>query len=52
MINVTPTAPNTPPPIAGGGWGVGCVHPDTGAVRTPPPNPLPQGEGEYRRYVP
>ena len=35
---------NTPPPLEGGGWGEGLV----GATLrpTPPPNPLPQGEGE------
>ena len=32
---------NTPPPLEGGGWGEGCVRDET-----PPPNPLPQGEGE------
>ncbi len=32
----------TPPPLARGGWGEGSVL----AARTPPPNPLPQGEGE------
>ncbi|HTB46189.1 MAG TPA: SAM-dependent methyltransferase [Acetobacteraceae bacterium] len=37
---------NTPPPLEGGGWGEGCVQPRTAAVRTPPPGPLPQGEGE------
>ncbi len=31
-----------PPPLAGGGWGEGS----DGAPWTPPPNPLPQGEGE------
>ena len=31
-----------PPPLAGGGWGEGaCDRPSS-----PPPNPLPQGEGE------
>jgi hypothetical protein len=34
-----------PPPLEGGGWGEGCVHPRTADARTPPPNPLPQGEG-------
>jgi len=37
----------TPPPLEGGGWGEGSVQPGTAAVRTPPPNPLPQGEGEF-----
>ena len=33
-----------PPPLEGGGWGEGSVG---GSHRpTPPPNPLPQGEGE------
>ena len=27
--------------------GEGCVQPRTVAARTPPPHPLPQGEGEY-----
>ena len=41
----------TPPPLEGGGRGRGCVRPRTAAVRTPPPNPLPQGEGEFvRKY--
>jgi hypothetical protein len=46
---------NSPPPLAGGGWREGnavrsqaCIYPTAlpcgGA--TPPPNPLPQGEGE------
>jgi hypothetical protein len=30
-----------PPPLVGGGWGEGAVPQET-----PPPNPLPQGEGE------
>jgi len=35
---------NTPPPVAEGGWGEGSAG---GSHRsTPPPNPLPQGEGE------
>jgi putative ABC transport system ATP-binding protein len=34
---------NSPPPLAGGGWGEGAT-PD--GPRPPPPNPLPQGEGE------
>ena len=34
-----------PPPLEGGGWGEGCVHPLAGGARTPPPSPLPQGEG-------
>ena len=33
----------TPPPLAGGGWGEGAFE----LARPPPPNPLPQGEGEY-----
>ncbi len=37
----------SPPPLEGGGWGEGCVQPTAAAVRTPPPNPLPQGEGEH-----
>jgi urease accessory protein len=36
IVNVT-----APPPLAGGGWGEGAEPP-----RSPPPNPLPQGEGE------
>ena len=36
-------AQDTPPPLEGGGWGEGSR-----AARTPPPNPLPQGEREYR----
>ena len=36
---------NTPPPLAGGGWGEGTG--DAGLAHAPPPpNPLPQGEGE------
>ena len=37
------TQKNTPPPLEGGGWGEG-----SGGMRptTPPPSPLPQGEGE------
>ena len=35
-----------PPPLEGGGWGEGCVQPTAAVARTPPPNPLPQGEGE------
>ncbi len=38
---------NTAPlPLEGGGWGEGFVQPLSSAERTPPPNPLPQGEGE------
>ncbi len=36
-----------PPLLAGGGWGEGVVGPP----RTPPPNPLPQGEGEPPRSL-
>ena len=40
-------SPNSaPPPLEGGGWGEGCERPGTWVARTPPPNPLPQGEGE------
>jgi microcystin degradation protein MlrC len=39
-------AQNSPPPLEGGGWGEGCVPPRSLAARTPPPSPLPQGEGE------
>ena len=35
-----------PPPPVGGGWGEGCVLPPAIGLRTPPANPLPQGEGE------
>jgi microcystin degradation protein MlrC len=41
---------NAPPPLEGGGWGEGSVHPRTVDVRTPPPNPLPQGEGEHPHF--
>ena len=34
-------AKDAPPPLEGGGWGEGFVP-----HGTPPPNPLPQGEGE------
>jgi NitT/TauT family transport system permease protein len=37
---------NTPPPLEGGGWGEGCVRAPSAAACTPPPTPLPQGEGE------
>jgi NADH dehydrogenase [ubiquinone] 1 alpha subcomplex assembly factor 7 len=37
---------NTPAPLVGGGWGEGYVHTPAWDVRTPPPNPFPQGEGE------
>ena len=34
-----------------GGWRGRAIHPDTAAERTtPPPNPLPQGEGEESRH--
>ena len=36
----------TPPPLEEGGRGEGCVHPWPADARTPPPTPLPQGEGE------
>jgi SAM-dependent methyltransferase len=36
---------NTPPPLEGEGWGEGLVGANLRS--TPPPNPLPQGEGEY-----
>ena len=36
----------TPPPLEGGGRGEGCVPPTNRGAGTPPPNPLPQGEGE------
>src|SRR5580658_8405928 len=39
----------TPPPLVGGGWGEGLVG---GLYRpTPPPNPLPQGEGETLSFA-
>jgi succinyl-CoA synthetase beta subunit len=41
------TEKNAPPPLEGGGWGEGVRQRQTAAVRTPPPNPLPQGEGEW-----
>ena len=41
----------TPPPLEGGGWGEGCVQPRSAAVRAPPPNPLPQGEGEDKPQI-
>ena len=39
-----------PPPLVGGGWGEGSARRVIGDLcgGTPPPNPLPQGEGEYR----
>ncbi len=43
---------DTPPPLEGlgrkadQGRGEGCVLPPTAVVLTPPPDPLPQGEGE------
>ncbi len=40
---------DTPPPLAGGGWGEGAIPIGAyGSARPPPPNPLPQGEGEYQ----
>jgi amino acid adenylation domain-containing protein/non-ribosomal peptide synthase protein (TIGR01720 family) len=36
---------NTPPPLEGRGWGEGAIG--ANFRPTPPPNPLPQGEGEY-----
>ncbi|HVC61923.1 MAG TPA: glycosyltransferase family 39 protein [Acetobacteraceae bacterium] len=36
----------TPHPVEGGGWGEGWSHARSVAVSTPPPNRLPQGEGE------
>jgi hypothetical protein len=38
--------PSAPPPLEGGGWGEGCPRAPVAGVRIPPPNPLPQGEGE------
>ncbi len=38
--------PVTPPPLRGGGWGRGADSQGQRYGRTPPPNPLPQGEGE------
>ena len=46
------TVERTSPPLEGGGWGEGSrtEPPD---ARTPPPNPLPQGEGEFlSRHLP
>ena len=39
---LAPDKKQTPPPLEGGGRGEGLR-----AARTPPPSPLPQGEGEY-----
>jgi hypothetical protein len=39
----------TPSPLAGGGWGEGATH--NSGRSTPPPNPLPQGEGEFLRSI-
>ena len=36
----------SPPPLVGGGRGEGGVSPPSGNLRTPPPDPLPKGEGE------
>jgi len=41
----------TPPPLEGGGWGEGCVPPMFSGIRTPPPTPLPQGEGESASQI-
>ena len=51
----TETIVTTPPPLEGGGWGEGFAQHyagDLGTVGTPAPNPLPQGEGEYRHQPP
>jgi tRNA modification GTPase len=40
---------NTSPPLAGGGWGEGA---EPVLARPPPPNPLPQGEGESHISAP
>ena len=40
---------NPPPPLAGGGWGGGSIRHDPWEI-TPPPNPLPQEEGENILY--
>ena len=40
------SARSAPPPLEGGGWGRGADNHRPLAVGTPPPNPLPQGEGE------
>ena len=40
--------PPSPPPPEGGGRGVGCHGGKPELAASPPPNPLPQGEGEYR----
>ncbi len=37
---------NAPSPLEGEGWGGGMQRHGTGGVITPPPGPLPQGEGE------
>jgi ABC-2 type transport system ATP-binding protein len=39
-------AKDSPPTLEGGGWGEGSGQPWPADVRTPPPNPLPHGEGE------
>jgi hypothetical protein len=39
-----PGVEKTPPPLEGGGWGEGLAGANLRS--TPPPNPLPQGEGE------
>ena len=39
-------ASHSPPPLEGGDWGEGWLYPPTMLARTPPPAPLPQGEGE------
>ena len=43
------TNDSPPPPLAGGGWGEGAVPWGSCA---PPPNPLPQGEGEEWPLLP
>jgi hypothetical protein len=37
---------DSPPPLEGGGRGEGYVCRESTGASTPPPNPLPQGEGE------
>ena len=45
LVTLARNRRKTPPPLVGGGWGEGSMR-----HGTPPPTPLPQGEGEYRAH--
>jgi hypothetical protein len=45
------SSPGTPPPLEGGGRGKGYQQPLSSPARTPPPGPLPQGEGVFPLFA-